>query len=466
MDYLSGPTRQSNVAFCGAMNRKEFKRKMPKFYITTLGCKVNRFESDAVAMALTSLGWSRAEKTFDADVCVINPCTVTGKASVESRNLIRQMVRNNPNAKVVVTGCYAQTEAEEIEKIDGVAAVISHTEKHKTPDYIVALHETGKAHFSNDRNKSCRETLFHGIDVEVPGTRTRPLLKIQDGCDAFCSYCIVPHTRGRSRSMKKQEVFQRLKGLGEKGFQEVVLTGIHIGCYGLDLTPKTNFYELLKEMDSQRAVKRVRLGSMEPMEISNELIELAVSSPFFCDHFHIPLQSGDDDVLKRMKRPYTASRFKELATLIHRLNPSAAIGADVIIGFPGETQEQFENTCAFLESLPLAYLHVFPFSPRERTPAASLEGRLDGDTLKARTARVRAIGNAAKKRFMEKAIGTQVEVIVEKERDKKSGRLKGVTSNYIPVQLDGDDKLMNTLVAVTLTQIHENGYLLGSHKED
>ena len=434
---------------------------MPSFFITTLGCRVNRFESDAVAMALTSLGWAKSDKAASADYCIINTCTVTGKASVESRNMIRQMVRNNPDAQVVVTGCYAQTEAEEIEKIDGVAAVISHTEKHKVPDYIVALHETGQAHFSEDRNKSCRETLFHGIDVEVPGTRTRPLLKIQDGCDAFCSYCIVPHTRGRSRSMAKDEVLQRLKGLGEKGFQEVVLTGIHIGCYGLDLTPKTSFYELLKAMDEERPVQRVRLGSMEPMEIGDELVELAASSPFFCDHFHIPLQSGDDDILKRMKRPYTAQRFRDLATIIHKASPTAAIGADVIVGFPGETEAQFENTCKLLESLPLAYLHVFPFSPRERTPAASFDGKIDGETMKARTAKVRAIGDAAKKRFMEQAIGTKVEVLVERVRDKKSGRLKGLTSNYIPVQIEGDDDLMNTLVPVTLTQIHDGGFLTG-----
>lgn len=434
---------------------------MPRYFITTLGCKVNRFESDAVGMALNAKGWTQAPHASEADVCVINTCTVTGKASVESRNLIRQTVRNNPSARVVVTGCYAQTEAEEIEKIEGVSAVISHTEKHKLPELITALFDRGEAHFSEDRNTSCRETLFKTIEGEVPGTRTRPLLKIQDGCNAFCSYCIVPHTRGRSRSMEANEVMTRLHNLGASGFQEVVLTGIHIGCYGLDLTPATTFYDLLATMQTEKPVKRVRLGSMEPMEITDDIVELITSSPFFCDHVHIPLQSGDDAILARMKRPYTAGRFHELVTRIHDLSPSAAIGADVIIGFPGETEAQFENTCRLLESLPLAYLHVFPFSPRERTPAATFDGRVDGETMKRRTARVRAIGHAAKERFARAAIGSRAEVLVEKERDRKTGLLKGITSNYIPVQFEGGDHLMNRLVPVILEAISDAGYLTG-----
>ncbi|SCY81493.1 tRNA (N(6)-L-threonylcarbamoyladenosine(37)-C(2))-methylthiotransferase MtaB [Desulfoluna spongiiphila] len=438
---------------------------MPRYFINTLGCKVNRFESDAVGMALTSRGWQETKQPADADVCIINTCTVTGKASVESRHHIRQTIRKNPSAKMVVTGCYAQTEAEEIEKIEGVDAVISHTEKHRLPELVIALHEKGEAHFSEDRNKSCRETEFKGIDVDALGTRTRPLLKVQDGCNAFCSYCIVPHTRGRSRSMPMAEALARLASLGARGFQEVVLTGIHIGCYGLDLTPATSFYALLKQMEEEKPVKRIRLSSMEPMEITDEVIDLITGSSFFCDHVHIPLQSGDDTVLSRMKRPYTTARFKELVTRIHDLSPETAIGADVIIGFPGETEKQFENTCAFLESLPLAYLHVFPFSPRERTPAASFDGRIDGETMKHRTARVRAIGDAAKKRFMEAALGTRADVLVERERDHHTGLLKGVTSQYIPVQFQGDDSLMNQLVPVTLESVSDAGYLTGRREE-
>lgn len=438
---------------------------MPRFFINTLGCKVNRFESDAVGMALTSRGWQETDTPADADVCIINTCTVTGKASTESRHHIRQTIRKNPAAKMVVTGCYAQTEAAEIEKIDGVDAVISHTEKHRLPELIIALYEKGEAHFSADRNKSCRETIFHGIDVDALGTRTRPLLKVQDGCNAFCSYCIVPHTRGRSRSMPVGEVLARLASLGEKGFQEVVLTGIHIGCYGQDLTPVTSFYDLLKQMEAQRAVRRVRVSSMEPMEISDAIFELIAASPYFCDHVHIPLQSGDDTVLSRMKRPYTTAHFRELVAHIHDISPQTAIGADVIIGFPGETEAQFENTCRFLESLPLSYLHVFPFSPRERTPAASFDGRIDGDTMRHRTARVRAIGDAARTRFMAAAVGTRAEVLVERERDRKTGLLKGLTSNYIPVQLDGDDHLMNRLVPVTLYAAEGADHLMGRREE-
>ena len=438
---------------------------MPRYFINTLGCKVNRFESDAVGMALTAQGWTETSTPADADVCVINTCTVTGKASVESRHHIRQTIRKNPAAKTVVTGCYAQTEAAEIEKIDGVDAVISHTEKHKLPELIIALYAKGEAHFSEDRNASCRETHFQSIDVDALGTRTRPLLKVQDGCNAFCSYCIVPHTRGRSRSMPVQEVMTRLESLGNKGYQEVVLTGIHIGCYGMDLEPITSFYALLKQMAEAKPVQRVRLSSMEPMEITDPIIDLITTSPFFCDHVHIPLQSGDDTILSRMKRPYTTERFRSLTTRIHELSPTTAIGADVIIGFPGETEAQFENTCRFLESLPLSYLHVFPFSPRERTPAASFDGRIDGDTMKHRTSRVRAIGDAAKKRFMQAAVGTRADVLVEKVRDRTTGLLKGLTSNYIPVQFEGDDRLMNQLVPVRLESISDNGHLMGIQEE-
>jgi threonylcarbamoyladenosine tRNA methylthiotransferase MtaB len=201
------------------------------------------------------------------------------------------------------------------------------------------------------------------------------------------------------------------------------------------------------------------------MEISDQIIDLITCSPFYCDHVHIPLQSGDDTVLSRMKRPYTTKRFKELATRIHDLSPATAIGADIIIGFPGETEVQFENTCRFLESLPLAYLHVFPFSPRERTPAASFDGRIDSDTMKHRTARVRAIGDAAKKRLMSAAVGTRAVVLVERERDRQTGLLKGLTSNYIPVQFEGEDGLMNQLVPVILTAVDESGHLTGRREE-
>lgn len=339
---------------------------MSKYFISTLGCKVNQFESDAIAEALNEKNWEAATTASDADICIVNTCTVTGKASMQSRHIIRQLIRSNPDAKIVVTGCYAQTEAEEIRKIEGVDNIISHTEKHRIPETISAICENSAPATSPDCNTSCRETVFKQIDVNAPGKRTRPFLKIQDGCNAFCTYCIVPHTRGRSRSMPFDEVLERLKDLNRQGYQEVVLTGIHIGYYGQDLTPQRSFHDLLRAIDDAAPVPRIRLSSIEPREITDEIISLIADSKVFCNHFHIPLQSGDDEILKRMHRPYDSALFEELVLKIKRQIPDACIGADTIIGFPGETDDQFENTFRLIERLPLTYLHVFPYSPGRR----------------------------------------------------------------------------------------------------
>ncbi|WP_459922576.1 tRNA (N(6)-L-threonylcarbamoyladenosine(37)-C(2))-methylthiotransferase MtaB [Desulfatiferula olefinivorans] len=434
---------------------------MTTFMITTLGCKVNQFETEAIGLALSRKGWTRTGKGREADVCIINTCTVTGKASMQSRQTIRNIIRNCPRARIIVTGCYAQTEASEISKIEGVHRIISHREKHLIPDLILADMDAASPHsrllVSADCDTSCKETRFSAIDVTVAGSRTRPFLKIQDGCNAFCTYCIVPHTRGRSRSMEPDEAVRRLHDLGRAGYKEAVLTGIHIGHWGLDLSPAQTFADLLRRIETERPLPRIRIGSIEPAEISDEIIDLLAASDLFCPHVHIPLQSGDDTILKRMHRPYDRELFRDRVTAITTRIPHAAIGVDTLIGFPGETEQAFANTYDLIDSLSIMYLHVFPFSPRPRTPAASFPDPVPADIVKQRTERLRALGVAKKQAFLESLAGTRSEVLIETRRDRKSGRLKGLTGNYATVFIDGPDNLFNTLQTVELDGVRDEG---------
>lgn len=427
---------------------------MKKFVITTLGCRVNQFESDSIASILKGRGWEKAGRSEKADVCIINTCTVTGKASMQSRQAIRAKIREHEGATVLVTGCYAQTEAEEIKKIEGVTHVLGQKEKQLIPDLL----ETG-ADLDQLRAKGLGDT-FSCLVPSIFEERTRPYLKIQDGCEAFCTYCIVPYARGKSRSMALDDVLLNLRRIRAQGAQEAVLTGIHLGAYGHDLDPKTNLKSLLQKITSLDDMPRIRLSSIEPRELAPEIIELASSSDRICHHFHIPLQSGDADILKRMGRPYTPEYFVGLVKSINEKLPSAAIGVDVLTGFPGETDEFFRNTFNLLESLPIAYVHAFPFSPRKGTPAATFKDQIHPEVMKARCAEIRDLGQKKKTLFYERHIGKNLDMMVESKRDKKTGMLKGISGNYISMLAEGPAKHMNTLVRVKAVEIGESGSMI------
>jgi threonylcarbamoyladenosine tRNA methylthiotransferase MtaB len=431
----------------------------PKFRITTLGCKVNQYESDAIAQRLKDLGYVPAGAENPADLCIINTCTVTQKASMQSRQAVRQFIRSNPQAQIVVTGCYAQTEPDAIKKIDGVHHIIGHGDKHNIPD-IVLSQEKGPCPSLIHRN-IFHEHHFKQIPVTVFGNRTRPFLKIQDGCDTFCTYCIVPYARGRSRSMPFESVLKNIHCLKQAGFHEVVLTGVHLGAYGLDLSPQTSLTDLLEHISESNAMDRVRLSSIEPHELTQDIIELVTKTEIFCDHFHIPLQSGDDRILERMHRPYTSSFFIDLIVKIKDQVPDAAIGVDILIGFPGETEKSFENTYSLIEKLPITYLHVFPFSPRPVTPAGKYSQKVPSKIIKARCEKMRRLGNEKKRIFYETFMGKTVEVLIEGKRDKATGLLKGITSKYIPVHVVGKDDLFNSLVQVNIEKIRKNNTVFG-----
>jgi len=431
-----------------------------KFRITTLGCKVNQYESDAIAQRLKNLGCIPAGAEDPADLCIINTCTVTQKASMQSRQTVRQAIRFNPEARIIVTGCYAQTEPDAIKKIDGVHHIIGHGDKHNIPD-IVLSQEKSLPSPSLIRRNILHELHFKQIPVTVFGNRTRPFLKIQDGCDTFCTYCIVPYARGRSRSMPLEGVLKNIHCLKQAGFHEVVLTGVHLGAYGLDLSPQTSLTALLDHIRESNAMDRVRLSSIEPHELTQDIIKLVAETEIFCDHFHIPLQSGDDRILEKMHRPYTSSFFIDLIVKIKDQVPDAAIGVDILIGFPGETEKAFENTYSLIKKLPITYLHVFPFSPRPGTPAGKYPQKVPQKTIKARCEKMRRLGNEKKRIFYETFMGKTVEVLIEGKRDKATGLLKGITSNYIPVHVVGEDDLFNTLVQVNIEKIKKNNTVFG-----
>ncbi|MDM8517167.1 tRNA (N(6)-L-threonylcarbamoyladenosine(37)-C(2))-methylthiotransferase MtaB [Desulfobacterales bacterium HSG16] len=432
-----------------------------RFMITTLGCKVNQYESDAIAQDLKKDGW-REVTDGPATVAIINTCTVTGKGSMQSRQAIRKVIRNNPGACIAVIGCYAQTEADEIKKIDGVHFVIGHGDKYRLKDILLNADQSFPKSAVSVCNDILKEKEFAMLPVVAHGKkRSRPFLKIQDGCSAFCSYCIVPYARGPSRSMEPAQVIEHLAALSSKGFKEVVVSGIHLGCYGLDLSNKTNLYELLCKIEDRQPIERIRLSSIEPDELSDEIIDLVAESDMFCPHFHIPLQSGDDMILDRMKRSYTSEFFIERVNRIHEKMPDAAIGADTLIGFPGESEEAFLNTFQTVKKLPLSYLHVFPFSPRENTPASKFSNKIPQDVIKARCRTIRDLSMEKRLDFYKSFLNKFVDILVlgesGGESEKKSasvGYLKGISSSYLPVLIPYKPGLKNSIVRVQIEKIN------------
>ncbi len=408
---------------------------MKKFYIETLGCKVNQYESDGIAQKLEKSGWLKTCDMDDADVLIVNTCAVTSKAAMQSRQAIRKLIRRKSSeSRVIATGCHVQTEPELIKQIIDLDHIVCNQDKFIIPDCLCS----GKTALSSLQfKKTCHDSSsrFHCFDPAVTGEMTRAYLKIQDGCNAFCTYCIVPHARGASVSMPENMVLEHLNTLGRQGVKEVIITGIHTGLYGRDLENGITLSSLLKKINEKKPVHRIRLSSIEPNELTDDLIELACKGSILCDHFHIPLQSGDDDILKKMKRPYDTALFEHVINRIHEKIPSAGIGLDVIAGFPSETSAMFENTCRLIERLPVTYLHVFPFSPRKGTPAFHFSPRIDSGIIKERCAVLRELGRVKKENFARANIGRKLEGLVQNTRDQHTGLLKAVTSNYLFVLL-------------------------------
>jgi len=423
---------------------------MKKISFVTLGCKTNQFESAAMTEAARKEGYHVVSAAEAADFCVINTCTVTARTDAESRRLIRRALRENPAAQIVVTGCYAQIASDEIRTMPGVALIIGNTEKRELLHLLRNLGEEQQIKVADI--SQVRET--GPLILETFAEHTRAFLQVQNGCDSRCSYCIVPHVRGPSRSVRLDDALEGLRTFARQGFQEVVLTGIHLGAFGLDLATPASLLELLSRAERERIVPRLRLGSVEPTEISDELIDLIATGQTICPHLHIPLQSGDDGMLAAMNRPYTSEFFRKLVDKLTAAAPSLCIGTDIIVGFPGETDEAFEHGYRFLEALPFAYFHVFPFSVRQGTPAATLPDRVPPPLIKKRAEALRILSSRKKRAYAESFLGREVLVLIQEKR--KSGNLSGLSREYLSVSIPDGSEPLNTEVRVRVTGIEKD----------
>lgn len=417
--------------------------------VITLGCKVNQYESRALEEALTRRGHQLVTHDAAADVVVVNSCTVTHRSDRDVRALVRRARRQNPGARIAVTGCYAQVAPEELRAL-GVDLVVGSAGKQRLPELL----ETGA--------RGVHVAEWGGALVLGPepatrfGGRARAFLKVQDGCAAFCAYCIVPHARGPSRSLPLDEVaagFERLRGAG---YDEVVLTGVHLGNWGRDLDPPRPFAHLLDAAEAA-GVTRVRLSSLEPGEVGAEVVGRLAASPVLCPHLHVPLQAGSDRVLAAMGRPYTAAAFAAAVRSAADAIPGLCLGCDVIVGFPGEGAAEFAATERLLESLPVSYLHVFPFSPRRGTPAWAMEPKIAAAVVKERARRLRAWSKRRQQAFWRTQVGSRVPALVEDSP--REGYLRTRTRNYVPVAVTWNGPPPRGEIEVVITAVEDDGAL-------
>lgn len=422
----------------------------------TLGCKLNFAETSTIARQLTDAGYEKVSFEEKASVYIINTCSVTEAADKECRFHIRRALKANPDGLVIIIGCYAQLKPEEIAEMEGVDMVLGAKEKFNILSYLDDLEKT--ENFGVVHSCEIEEADFFIGSYSI-GDRTRAFLKVQDGCDYKCTYCTIPLARGISRSDTIENVVQNAKEIAEKGIKEIVLTGVNIGDYGKgefgNKKHDHTFLDLIKALDQVEGVERIRISSIEPNLLKDESIELVAESERFVPHFHIPLQSGSDVLLKKMKRRYLTQLYADRITKIRKVMPDAAIGVDVIVGFPGETQELFLETYHFLSNLPISYLHVFTYSERENTEAAAMEGTVPVQERKKRNKMLRILSEKKKTAFYESQLGKRFPVLWEHEN--KEGAMYGFTENYIRVQKPFDADSINQIEVVSLQQIENDG---------
>ncbi|MFZ5515671.1 MAG: tRNA (N(6)-L-threonylcarbamoyladenosine(37)-C(2))-methylthiotransferase MtaB [Candidatus Zhuqueibacterota bacterium] len=421
--------------------------KRVSFY--TLGCKLNQAETAILAEQCERIGCQVVPFGSAADLCVINTCTVTGKTDYRCRQMIRRAKKDSPDAAIAVVGCYAQLQSEKIKHIAGVDYILGSDTKFRLFEVLADGREYGSPVIAASENR-----LFQNPNPGNFWDHTRAFLKIQDGCDNACSYCTVPVARGRSRSDTLEHIVAFARELAARGHREIVLTGVHIGLYGRDVRPKQNLLTLLMALEHIAGIERIRLSSLEPLEISDELIQWVAESKKVCPHFHVPLQSGDDDVLKRMNRNYSGEQFARVVQAIKTQLPLAGLGSDVIVGFPGETEAQFQNSVSLIEQLPFTYLHVFSYSPRPGTKAADFPGRIDPRVTSARSELLRQLGKLKKRQFIQSQIGQRLTVLWE---EKHVGQfMSGLTGSYIKVKANTIPELLNRITPVKIDRAHDD----------
>ncbi len=449
---------------------------MSTFHLINFGCRASHADGAAIKRQLLARGFSEAE-TEASEVAVLNTCTVTAAADAEARQVIRRIHRSNPQCKILVTGCYAQRAADEIAALPGVTWVVGNSHKHALVDILTG----GPSTFADSEGLPFPDGAQNGGDPsanvetapeqplvlvgEIGDTfhfapvfgddRTRPTLKVQDGCNARCSFCIIPQVRGESRSMIPDKVIEQVRELEQNGYKEIVLSGINLGSYGRDLGRSINFLGLVERILSETGIPRLRISSIEPMDVGPKLIALVATEPRIANHFHVPLQSGSNRILRMMNRRYWTTQYAERILAIRERMSNCGIGADVMAGFPGETEADHAESLRFIESLPFTYLHIFPYSARPGTPAAASVEQVDGRRIHERVRELKSLIAAKRGRFLHGQIGQRLSALVlHKVQDEAPVAL---SSNYLQISLPGSDITPNTLLDVAIGRIHGSG---------
>jgi len=425
--------------------------KTTSFY--TLGCKLNFSETSTISRDLEEEGYAKIDFELGADIYIINTCSVTDQADKKCRNIVRKALKYNPNAFIVVIGCYAQLKPEEISRIEGVDLVLGAQEKFNISNYLKDTVKKKKPVLLNQPIKNVK-TFYPGYSA---GDRTRSFFKVQDGCNYFCSFCTIPLARGKSRSGTISQTLDKAKEIGNSEVKEVVLTGINLGDFGHGT--KENFYQLINELEELNSISRFRISSIEPDLLSEEIIEFVNSSEKFVPHFHIPLQSGSNFLLKKMRRKYNTDLYSSRIKLIKKLMPHACIGVDVIVGFPGETEEEFNKTIDYIKSLPVSYLHVFTYSERANTNAPKMNEIVPMEIRRKRSKQLRILSLKLKLQFYNENIGYMGKVLFESKED---NFLIGFTENYLKVKIPFKPKMINTIQEVRIEKISSNIEAYGS----
>lgn len=425
---------------------------MPTVAFHTLGCKVNHYETEAIWQLFQSVGYERKEFETTADVYVINTCTVTNTGDKKSRQVIRRAIRQNPNAVICVTGCYAQTSPAEVMAIPGVDIVVGTQDREKMLGYI-EQYKTEREPINGVSN-IMKARVYEELEVPTFTDRTRASLKIQEGCNNFCTFCIIPWARGLLRSREPQAVLEQAQKLVDAGYKEIVLTGIHTAGYGEDMKDY-NFAQLLRDLEAKvKGLTRIRISSIEASQVTDEVIEVIDQSSIIARHLHIPLQSGSDSVLKRMRRKYTTAFYAEKIEKLRRALPDFALTSDVIVGFPGETEEEFQETFDFIRELGFAELHVFPYSQRTGTPAARMEDQISDEIKHQRVTKLISLSTQLAKNYASRYENEVLEVIPEEpfNKDAGTGQWVGYTDNYLKVRFNATPDMEGKLVKVKITK--------------
>ena len=424
--------------------------------LITMGCKVNQYDTQSMRETLVRNGYAIVDDTQPADLYLINTCTVTNTADQKARQTIRRAIRQNPNAKVFVTGCYAESDRKAIEEIPGVTCVFGNREKADFQNYIDTLHTETLLEIQPVQHDAIREHARFSSGVSSAGKRTRALIKVQDGCSAFCTYCIIPYVRGRMTSRPLEAIADEARRIADSGIKEIVITGVHLGAYGLDTGRDKDIADILERIHGIAGIARIRFSSIEPMYFPDILSERMAALPKCMPHFHIPIQSGTDNVLRRMRRRYTTTQFAYLVEKLRtQFTDDVGITTDIMVGFPGETDTDFKETLQFVEDIGFSQLHVFRYSPRKGTPAATYPDQVPPHVSAERSRAMHALGERLGTAFRQKMLGKQKDVLIEDSREGKKNRLAGFTDNYLRVLADVPETAINQILRVKLVALDD-----------